>query len=222
MGVKFGAAGARQVFGVAHLEAGGKTWDSPWILLEAIDGLEAAAWSEQVASANAARDVLYAVTELVAGREPTPDAARALEDETAAVRQKLLTLDRKLLERLDGAFGRARVGGPDAMSQGAHSLQETIYHLLRRLAPDKECLEWSKAHFPTGVRDGDKLTRPARVRFVCAALEKDPAAALRLADVVQELTAKLQGLKHGDQFTDPARVDELAHLTITWIGELLN
>jgi hypothetical protein len=43
-----------------------------------------------------------------------------------------------------------------------------------------------------------------------------------LADAVQELTAKLQGLKHGDQFTDPARVDELAHLTIAWIGELLN
>jgi hypothetical protein len=33
---------------------------------------------------------------------------------------------------------------------------------------------------------------------------------------------KVQSLKHGDKFTGRGRVDELAHLTTAWIGQLLS
>ncbi len=136
-----------------------------------------------------------------------------------ALRESLGSLDRGLPRRLEGAWERVSRRGPDAASQAAHSLMETIDWTLRLAAPERTVLAW---HATEG-RPGEELCngRPTRALRVAWLLRRRPgeadAARLHLR-ALNDLVSAIQSYKHS---ADEADIEAVARLIPTVEGLLI-
>lgn len=123
----------------------------------------------------------------------------------------------RLAERIEGARLRIEEGGPDAISQAAHSLQETLDWLLRILAPDDQVIPWSKAEYRIGLDKG-RPTRDARVRYICKQQDVDAAIAEDMAHSLVAMTSFFQQAKHGEERINPGQFSFVFDMLVAWIG----
>jgi Predicted pPIWI-associating nuclease len=136
-----------------------------------------------------------------------------------ALRESLRSLDHRLPRRLDGAWERVSRRGPDAASQAAHSLMETIDWTLRLAAPDAAVLVW---HAAEGRSDKElhngKPTRRLQVEFLLRRRPAEAHAARLHLRALGDLVRVLESHKHS---ADEADIEAVARLIPTVEGLLV-
>lgn len=115
------------------------------------------------------------------------DRDKALEDEEASQTQVVAEMEAEasvsisLLQTLDPALATPYVGArealrganPDRVRHVLSSLRELWSHVLRRIAPDEQVLEWVPNDRQELLHKG-RPTRRARVLYVCRNLDHEP------------------------------------------------
>lgn len=111
-----------------------------------------------------------------------------------AFRDILASVDVDLLKLYEGAREAISSKNPDRVRHASISLRELITHIIHKLAPDHELLEWNRD--ASNLKDG-RPTRKGRLLFICKGINngpftefvhKDVSAALAFFDVFQNLT----------------------------------
>jgi Predicted pPIWI-associating nuclease len=156
------------------------------------------------------------------------DIATDVDDERAllgpasfaeALRESLGSLDPRLPRRLDGAWERVSRRGPDAASQAAHSLMETIDWTLRLAAPTSTVLAWHAAEGrPDKELHNGKPTRPLRVEFLLRGRPGEAGAARLHLRALSNLVSVIESHKHS---ADEADIEAVARLIPTVEGLLI-
>ncbi|MCD6326551.1 hypothetical protein J7M28_03210, partial [bacterium] len=108
--------------------------------------------------------------------EPKPEEASVIDEATQESSSCI-----ELLKEVDPALTRPFVGAHEAMRTGSSdrarhvlvSLREFWDHLLRRLAPDEQVLDWIPEAKNDYLHKG-KPTRPARFSYVCRNIDHKP------------------------------------------------
>lgn len=114
------------------------------------------------------------------------------------LRVRLAEIDRRLAEKLDGAWERITEGGADSTSQAANSLMELVDWTLRFLAPNDAVLSWHAAESrPAKELHEGRPTRLLRVRYAVRQYPEKNSSLNLYLKAVQELTGTIQGAKHG-------------------------
>ena len=115
-----------------------------------------------------------------------------------------------LLERVDSQFVTMYMGAvealesdnPDRSRHVLTSLRELWNHLLRKLAPKKDVMEWIKEHGGQGYLHDGQPTRHAKIRYALRDLEDEPLGDFLEADTeamvkLYTLYGRLHGLDTG-------------------------
>jgi hypothetical protein len=135
------------------------------------------------------------------------------------LRESLRSLDPRLPRRLDGAWERVSRRGPDAASQAAHSLMETIDWALRLAAPTSTVLAWHAAEGrPDKELHNGKPTRPLRVEFLLRGRPGEAGAARLHLRALSDLVSVIESHKHS---ADEADIEAVARLIPTVEGLLI-
>jgi Predicted pPIWI-associating nuclease len=136
-----------------------------------------------------------------------------------ALRESLSSLDRRLPRRLEGAWERVSRRGPDAASQAAHSLMETIDWTLKLAAPESTVLAWHEAEGrPGGELCNGRPTRALRVAWLLRGRPGEADAARLHLRALNDLVSAIQSYKHS---ADEADIEAVARLILTVEGLLI-
>jgi hypothetical protein len=126
------------------------------------------------------------------------------------LRKSLGALDQRLPRRLEGAWERVSRPGPDAASQAAHSLMETIDWTLRLAAPDNAVLAWHAAEGrPAKELHNGKPTRALRVEWLLRERPGEADAARLHLRALSNLVRVIESHKHSADEADLAAVARL-------------
>jgi hypothetical protein len=127
----------------------------------------------------------------------------------AQLRERLAQLDPSLPDRLDGAWERVSRAGPDAASQAAHSIMETLDGALRNAAPDAEVIPWChEAGHLAELHEG-RPTRALRVKYLLRGRPGETKAARMHLRALSDLVQVIQDLKHSSSDKDLLAVARL-------------
>jgi len=125
------------------------------------------------------------------------------------LRARLAELDPSLSDRLDGAWERVSRAGPDAASQAAHSLMETVDGALRSAAPDPEVLSWCEETGRGAELHEDRPTRSLRVKYLLRGRPGEAKAARLHLRALTDLVSVIQDFKHSTGDKDLVAVARL-------------
>ena len=120
-------------------------------------------------------------------------------------------VDPALPTKLDGAWNAVSTGGPDAASQAASSLVESIEWFLRLGAPEADVLLWhaSNDRPATEVTEQGHPTRGLRIEFLLVQSGRNAYPARHFTRGLIEILEFLQGVKHNRDFDDVAAVQRI-------------
>jgi hypothetical protein len=97
----------------------------------------------------------------------------------------LSSLDPSLQGLLAGAHEALRGDNPDRVRHVTVSLRELLTHVLHKLAPDDQVLEWARDR---GLADVDRPTRRARLLYICRSIDCDALGVFLEQDTQSTLT----------------------------------
>jgi len=138
---------------------------------------------------------------------------------TTSLRARLRYLSPRLPQRLDGAWERVSRRGPDAASQAAHSLMETIDWTLRLAAPAPAVLAWHAAEGrPAKELNNGDPTRSLRIEWLLRERPGEAKAARLHLRALDDLVRIIQSYKHSEGEAD---IDAVARLIPTVEGLLI-
>ncbi|MEG4021655.1 pPIWI-associating nuclease domain-containing protein [Microcoleus sp. S13C4] len=121
--------------------------------------------------------------------EETHQLEKDVQQETESVLEELLgKLNVELIRLLHGARQSLESTNPDKARQAATSLRELFTHVLHTLSPDDQVKNWSNSpeHYDKG-----KLTRRARLLYICRSLNHGPCSDF----IEKDINAVLEFLK---------------------------
>lgn len=141
----------------------------------------------------------------------TTEAEELLSPGTVAaqLRARLAELDPSLSDRLDGAWERVSRAGPDAASQAAHSIMETVDGALRCAAPDAEVMPWCHETDRVAELNEGRPTRALRVKYLLRGRPGEAKAARLHLRALSDLVNVIQDLKHSSGDKDLVAVARL-------------
>ncbi len=145
-----------------------------------------------------------------------------IEDETSECIALLEAVDPGLARPYLGARHALRGANPDRGRHVLASLRELWNHLLRRIAPDEEVLEWVLKEDDELLHNG-KPTRRARILFVCRDLNHGPLSEF-VAQDAQALVALFNLLNRMHQLEPSASDAQLRAVllrTDSWLTYIL-
>lgn len=134
-----------------------------------------------------------------------------------AIRERMLAgleeISPRLVVRLEGAWSTLRAGGPDAVSQSAHSAVELIDWLLRKTCDSAAVLAWitERGPKPDDTDDRGRPTRTAKLRYLMRERPLEAEVVVAHARSLRAVHQQLEKVKHGDADHDPEVVAKLIY-----------
>lgn len=160
---------------------------------------------------------LAASSAILVGEEAIVTGLGDWEISPSAMRDRMVArleqISPRLVQRLEGAWETLRRGGPDAPSQGAHSVVELVDWLLRKTCDSKDVLAWLASE---GARkdelDGQgRPTRTAKIRYLMRNRPLEAEVAVTHARSLRDIHGQLQKVKHVDEAQESAAVAKLIY-----------